>query len=233
MDEVRRLQYLQAIGVDVWLPIAGRLHGDAIRAAAALAACSNVSHPDPVAAMDWETLQQIVAQCRNCGLCEARTQAVFGCGNRQAEWMLIGEAPGQQEDLQGEPFVGRAGQLLTEMLRAMGLMREIVYIANVVKCRPPNNRDPEPDEMAACSVYLRRQIELVRPKIILAVGRIAAQHLLQTDAPLSKLRGKVHFLDEIPLIVIYHPAYLLRSLSEKRKAWDDLQMALRFFRQSC
>lgn len=297
MDEARRLRYLEAMGIDVWLPIAERLPGttavdaaglsdsrrelervgketdanldraehfgqdsfeisaaDAVlqtatddvlfetslseveSAKAAMSAhseCGDASSPDPAAGMDWETLQQSVAQCRKCGLCETRTQTVFGSGNRKAEWMLIGEAPGQQEDLQGEPFVGKAGQLLTEMLRAMGLTREEVYITNVVKCRPPNNRDPKPEEMAACSVYLRRQIELVRPKMILAVGRIAAQHLLQTDAPLAKLRGKVHFLGEIPLIVIYHPAYLLRSLLEKRKAWEDLQMALRVFRESC
>jgi DNA polymerase len=240
MDDARRLQYLEAMGIDVWLPVAGRLPAeeadDTIQCAVPIDAGSDAASvnetppPSPVSGMDWETLQQTVAQCRNCGLCETRTQTVFGSGNKQAEWMLIGEAPGQQEDLQGEPFVGKAGQLLTEMLRAMGLTREEVYITNVLKCRPPNNRDPKPEEMRACNAYLQRQIVLLRPKMILAVGRIAAQHLLQTGAPIGALRGKVHYLDDIPLLVIYHPAYLLRSLLEKRKAWEDLQMALRVFR---
>lgn len=180
---------------------------------------------------DWDNLQQTVAQCRNCSLCETRTQTVFGSGSRQAQWLLIGEAPGQQEDLQGAPFVGSAGKLLTEMLRAIGLSRDEVYIANVLKCRPPNNRDPKPEEIAACNAYLQQQIHLLQPRIILAVGRIAAHHLLQTDASLGKLRGKVHKFNNIPLIVVYHPAYLLRSLPEKRKTWQDLQMAMRFYEE--
>jgi DNA polymerase len=145
--------------------------------------------------------------------------------------LVIGEAPGEQEDLQGEPFVGRAGQLLNEMIRALGRVREEVYIANVIKCRPPRNRDPAPDEAAACEAYLRRQVALVNPKIILAVGRIAAQNLLKTTTPIGKLRGTVHRYEHIPLVVTYHPAYLLRSPLEKRRAYDDLKLALRTFRQ--
>ncbi|MDD1622016.1 MAG: uracil-DNA glycosylase [Methylococcaceae bacterium] len=178
----------------------------------------------------WTDLQHEVASCRACGLCETRTQTVFGVGNKHATWMLIGEAPGQNEDLQGEPFVGRAGQLLTEMLRAIGLKREEVYIANMLKCRPPNNRDPQADEVAACHNFLQRQIALLQPKIILAVGRIAAQNLLKTQQPLAKLRGVRHQLDNIPLIVIHHPAYLLRSLPEKAKAWEDLQFAMSVYK---
>ncbi len=178
----------------------------------------------------WTDLQHEVAVCRACGLCETRTQTVFGVGNKRATWMLIGEAPGQNEDLQGEPFVGRAGQLLTEMLRAIGLKREEVYIANMLKCRPPNNRDPQADEVAACHNFLQRQIALLQPKIILAVGRIAAQNLLKTQQPLAKLRGVRHQLDNIPLIVIHHPAYLLRSLPEKAKAWEDLQFAMSVYK---
>ena len=152
---------------------------------------------------------------------------MFGTGNKQADWMVIGEAPGQHEDEQGKPFVGKAGQLFTEMLRAVGLERDDVFITNILKCRPPNNRDPKPDEAESCSTYLLRQRELIKPKIILAVGRISAQTLLNTDAPIGKLRGKVHELDGIPLVVVYHPAYLLRSLLEKRKAWQDLQLAMK------
>ena len=139
--------------------------------------------------------------------------------------MLIGEAPGAEEDRRGEPFVGRAGKLLDEMLRAIGEARDSVFIANILKCRPPNNRDPKPDEAAACRSYLERQIELVQPRIVLAVGRIAAQQLLDSDAPVGRLRGKVHRLGDTPLIVTYHPAYLLRSPSQKRKSWDDLCLA--------
>lgn len=180
-------------------------------------------------AEQWDLLQAEVAQCGKCSLCETRTQTVFGSGNKHADWMLIGEAPGQQEDLQGQPFVGNAGQLLTEMLRAIGLARSEVYIANILKCRPPGNRDPKPDEAASCREYLKRQQALVRPKIILAVGRVAAQALLATDKPLSKLRGKIHTLNDTPLVVVYHPAYLLRTLADKKKAWLDLQFALQTY----
>ncbi|MDT4330895.1 uracil-DNA glycosylase [Methylomonas sp. MED-D] len=181
------------------------------------------SHTDVHA---WKDLQHEVAICRACALCETRTQTVFGVGNKHATWLLIGEAPGRDEDLQGEPFVGRAGQLLNEMIRAIGMRREQVYIANMLKCRPPNNRDPRAEEVDACHDFLKRQIELIQPKLIVAVGRIAAQNLLKTQQPLARLRGIRHELAGIPLTVVHHPAYLLRSLPEKAKAWEDLQFAL-------
>lgn len=183
-------------------------------------------------ALSWEELEACVRACTACSLHRTRTQTVFGVGNRAASWMVIGEAPGEQEDLKGEPFVGRAGQLLNEMLRAVGLSRESVYIANILKCRPPQNRDPQPEEAAACEAFLQRQLALIRPGIILAVGRIAAQNLLKTDTPIGRLRGVVHRYADTPLVVTYHPAYLLRSPLEKRKAWDDLQLAMRTFRES-
>lgn len=178
----------------------------------------------------WEALQQAVSQCQGCGLHKTRTQTVFGTGDLQARWMLVGEAPGADEDRQGEPFVGRAGKLLNNMLAAIGLPRGAVYIANTLKCRPPNNRDPKPDESAACRGYLERQIALVNPTLILVVGRIAAHNLLQTTTPLGRLRGTVHALpgSNVPVIVTYHPAYLLRQPAEKAKAWQDLQMARDF-----
>lgn len=179
-----------------------------------------------VDALDWETLESTVSGCRLCGLCETRTQTVFGTGDRRARLMVIGEAPGADEDRQGEPFVGRAGQLLNSMLRACGLERGDVYIANVLKCRPPQNRDPSDEEAGRCLPYLRRQIELIGPAAILCVGRIAAQRLLGTQQALARLRGHVHHLDGVPVIVTYHPAYLLRAPGEKRKSWDDLKLAL-------
>ncbi|HVY63303.1 MAG TPA: uracil-DNA glycosylase, partial [Gammaproteobacteria bacterium] len=176
--------------------------------------------------MHWDALAAAVRACTRCRLHATRTQTVFGVGRRDAELLVIGEAPGADEDRQGEPFVGRAGQLLNAMLRAIGLPRSEVYIANILKCRPPNNRDPQPDEAAACTPYLARQIALVNPKAILAVGRIAAQWLLQTDAPIGRLRGRVVHYGEagIPLVVTYHPAYLLRSPLAKATAWTDLCM---------
>jgi len=182
--------------------------------------------PD-VATLDWLALQQRVSECALCPeLVANRSQTVFGVGNQQADWMIIGEAPGADEDTQGEPFVGKAGQLLNAMLHALGLQRRQVYIANVLKCRPPNNRDPQPEEAAACEAYLKRQIALVQPKVILVVGRIAAQNLLKVDTTIGKLRGSVHRYDgNIPVVVTYHPAYLLRSPSEKRKSWADLCLA--------
>lgn len=186
----------------------------------------------PAFAEDWDTLAKRVAACTACELHQSRTQTVFGIGNREATWLVIGEAPGEQEDLQGEPFVGRAGLLLNEMLRAIGLRREEVYIANILKCRPPGNRDPRPEEVAACEDFLKRQIALLDPRIILAVGRIAAQSLLKTAIPIGKLRGQVHRYEGIPLVITYHPAYLLRSPQEKRKAWQDLLLAVHTFRKS-
>lgn len=183
---------------------------------------------DALPVFDWEPLQAAVAQCTRCDLHKSRTQTVFGVGDPDANWLIIGEAPGAEEDRQGEPFVGRAGQLLNAMLLAIGLKREDVYIANILKCRPPNNRDPQPVEVACCESYLKRQIELIQPRIILAVGRIAAQNLLKTEVSIGRLRGKVHALPgtTLPLVVTYHPAYLLRKPSDKRKAWDDLKLAL-------
>lgn len=180
---------------------------------------------DQIISDDWESLQKRVAACTKCDLHQSRTQTVFGVGNRQADWLIIGEAPGAEEDRQGEPFVGRAGQLLNAMLQAIGLQRQEVYIANILKCRPPNNRDPKLEEVVKCEPYLRRQIELIQPRIILCVGRIAAHNLLKTDTPIGRMRGKQYSYADIPVVVTYHPAYLLRSPGEKRKAWDDLLLA--------
>jgi DNA polymerase len=179
------------------------------------------------AGFDWPELRARVAACTRCGLCNTRTQTVFGVGNQAAEWLIVGEAPGADEDRQGEPFVGRAGQLLNSMLRAIGLAREQVYIANVLKCRPPGNRDPAPGEASECLPYLEQQIALLKPKIMLAVGRIASQNLLRTDVTLGRLRRQVHAFgaSQVPLVVTYHPAYLLRTPADKRKAWEDLKFA--------
>lgn len=184
-------------------------------------ALANCSH------MDWDALRSTVLACTRCDISKTRTQAVFGTGNQQASWMIIGEAPGAEEDRQGEPFVGKAGKLLNNMLAAIGMPRETVYIANVLKCRPPNNRDPKPDEAVNCRGYLERQIALVNPDLILVVGRIAAQNLLQTQSPLARLRNQEHRapLSGTPVIVTYHPAYLLRQPADKRKAWQDLLFA--------
>jgi DNA polymerase len=208
--QARQLAILDAMGVDAYVPRA--------------------TSPAPVGpgaeAPGWEDLAATVRGCRLCGLCDTRTQTVFGVGDRSARLMVIGEAPGAEEDRQGEPFVGRAGVLLNSMLRAAGFERGEVYIANVLKCRPPQNRDPSNEEAERCLPYLRRQIELVSPAAVLCVGRIAAQRLLGTELPLARLRGRVHRLGEVPVVVTYHPAYLLRSPGEKRKAWDDLKIAL-------
>ena len=176
----------------------------------------------------WIELKQAVPACTACGLHRSRTQTVFGVGDENADWMLIGEAPGAEEDRLGEPFVGQAGRLLDNMLAAIGLSRgKNVYIANVLKCRPPGNRNPEPEEVEKCSPHLRRQIELIAPKLILAMGRFAAQTLLNTDASIASLRGRVHAYAGVPLIVTYHPAYLLRNLPDKAKSWEDLVFALK------
>ncbi len=192
--------------------------------------------PVGIAAMDWEALEQAVASCQACGLCRSRRNTVFGVGDRRARWLVVGEAPGENEDLQGEPFVGQAGQLLDNMLKAIGLDRrgagaQGVYIANVLKCRPPANRNPQPDEVLQCEPYLRRQVALLQPQIILALGRFAAQSLLQpsvpdvASVPLGKLRGQVHQYAGVPVIVSYHPAYLLRTPQDKARAWADLCLA--------
>ncbi len=195
-----------------------------------------------IATLGWGPLQDAVASCTACGLCESRRQTVFGVGHARADWMIVGEAPGEQEDVAGEPFVGPAGQLLDQMLRAVGQSRlaasgegreddqagdpaKRVFIANTLKCRPPRNRNPEPDEMARCEPFLKRQVALVQPKLILLMGRFAVKQLLQSDDAIGKLRGRVHRYEGIPVIVTYHPAYLLRNLPEKAKAWEDLCLA--------
>lgn len=178
--------------------------------------------------MDWAELKATVAACTACGLRKGCTQTVFGVGDEQADWLLVGEAPGAEEDARGEPFVGQAGKLLDAMLAGIGLKRgEDVYIANVLKCRPPGNRNPEAAEVAQCSPFLLRQVELIRPRLILAMGRFACQTLLDTDASIGSLRGRTHRYQGVPLIVTYHPAYLLRTLQDKAKAWEDLCFARR------
>lgn len=182
--------------------------------------------------MQWDALEQAVSQCRACELCNGRRNTVFGSGDRQAQWLIVGEAPGENEDLQGEPFVGQAGQLLDNMLKALGLnRRQNVYITNALKCRPPGNRNPEPQEVAQCEPFLRRQVELLQPRIILAMGRFAVQALLQAGEPIGKLRGQVHRYQGVPVVVTYHPAYLLRNLADKGKAWADLCLALEVLQQ--
>ena len=176
--------------------------------------------------LNWELLQKQVAECTSCDLHKTRTKTVFGIGNRNADLMLIGEAPGADEDMQGEPFVGRAGQLLNAMLYAIKLTREEIFIANVIKCRPPSNRNPNKDEMTCCNHFLQQQISLIKPKLIVAAGRVAAQHLLDTTTPIGKLRSQQFKYNNTPLIATYHPAYLLRRPSEKRKSWQDLQFII-------
>lgn len=179
-----------------------------------------------IARMDWTELERAVTGCTACALCKTRKQTVFGVGNRRARWLIVGEAPGAEEDLRGEPFVGQAGRLLDNMLAAIGLTRNAdVYIANVLKCRPPGNRNPEPFEVAQCTPHLLRQIDLVAPALLIAMGRFAAQTLLETDASIAALRGRLHRFRGLPCIVTYHPAYLLRSLQDKAKAWEDLCFA--------
>lgn len=212
--EYQRQAYLRAMGIDVWRP----------------KDVAEAEHPVELASassMGWSELRDCVANCTRCSLAQSRTNTVFGVGNPDADWLIIGEAPGAEEDRRGEPFVGRAGKLLDEMLRAIGQRRDSVFIANILKCRPPNNRDPKSEEAAACRQYLDRQIELVQPKIILAVGKIAAQNLLASDEPVGRMRGRRHDLGGIPLVVTYHPAYLLRSPSQKSKSWSDLCLAAR------
>lgn len=220
-----RSSYLTAMGIVQW-----RLRDDG-----ADNEVSTAPAPDPPASveappgvgiggLDWEPLGQAVAGCTRCELHRSRTRTVFGVGNRDAEWMFVGEAPGSEEDRRGEPFVGRAGKLLDAMLASVGKEREEVFIANVLKCRPPNNRDPHGEEVQQCGAYLLRQIDLVKPKLLIALGRFAAQSLLHTTRPIGKLRGEVfeHAASRTPLVVTYHPAYLLRNPLDKRKAWQDL-----------
>lgn len=234
-----RDQYLQSMGITRWI----RRESDLVETQPlppllATQETENneveltvVQTPDShmVDGLGWSELQQQVSVCDACDLHATRKQTVFGAGDQQAAWMIIGEAPGAEEEQQAQPFMGQSGQLLTAMLEAMGLKREQVYISNILKCRPPENRDPGKDEIMACHAFLRRQIELLQPKIILVLGRVAAQNILATDKLMKDLHGKVFKYQEtdIPVVVTYHPAYLLRAPGEKRKAWQDLQMAMR------
>lgn len=212
----KRNEYLNAMGIDVWTlrDSPSTKNADTERN----------DKNDISLEEDWEQLQRVATSCTLCELSKSRTNVVFGVGNRNADIMLVGEAPGENEDLQGEPFVGRAGMLLNQMLLAIGLERSEVYITNVLKCRPPRNRDPSPQEVVLCTPYLKQQIALIKPKVIIAVGRIAAHYLLNTDESMGRLRGRIYNYGELktPLFVIYHPAYLLRSPSEKAKAYSDL-----------
>jgi uracil-DNA glycosylase len=240
MNSALRGQYLAALGLETWTLRRDPATGVPQQAAAAPSPEPRVSSPQPgvssppsapaperVADLGWTELRAAVAACTRCPLSTTRTQTVFGVGSQEAKWLIVGEAPGAEEDRQGEPFVGRAGQLLNAMLRAIGLAREQVFIANILKCRPPGNRDPAPLEAAQCLPYLDRQIALLQPRIMLAVGRISAQNLLKTNVSLGRLRGQVHHFGaaRVPLVVTYPPAYLLRAPAEKRKAWEDLQFA--------
>lgn len=239
MNEIFRKHYLQAMGIELW-------HARSRADQNSVPQCENVissndellnssteinapsDNPDPNTALLWKNLEQEVAACTACGLCKTRTQTVFGVGNTASHVLIIGEAPGAQEDKQGFPFVGRAGQLLDAMLLSVGLNRQQVYIANILKCRPPNNRDPERTEVEKCTPFLQRQLALIQPKLILAVGRIASHFLLNTDTAMSRLRGKQYSYGDqnTPLLVTFHPAYLLRSPGEKSKAYEDLLMMM-------
>ena len=245
----RQRAMLREMGIPLWLPErpAAQAASPVERAAVAQPIATEPAPPPfvpapPTAAaataaaastLDWPALRSAVADCRACSLCQTRKQTVFGVGSQHARWMVVGEAPGEQEDAQGEPFVGVSGQLLDQMLAALGLTRAAegapperqVYIANTLKCRPPRNRNPEPAELAQCEPFLVRQIELLKPRIILAMGRFAVQTLLRSSEPIGRLRGRVHRYHGVPLVVTYHPAYLLRSLGEKARAWDDLCLA--------
>lgn len=231
----RKLSYLDAMGITVWEARAQHTVPPADAPAAAKPATVPAARGHiPVDQADLKTLDGMVAGCTRCALHATRTRTVFGTGAANASLMIIGEAPGADEDRLGEPFVGRAGRLLNAMLRAVGLEREAVYITNIVKCRPPRNRDPKPEETGHCAPYLKRQIELVKPKVILAVGRVAAQNLLSTSSAVGRLRGQIHKepASGTPLLVTYHPAYLLRSPQEKRKSWEDLKRAHRLLEEA-
>jgi len=237
-SDARRLASLQAMGIDVWVRRAAQSHAPPM-SPAPLIRESDAEVPVAARARDgsasaggvdelgWDELAAAVASCTACSLHHTRTQTVFGVGDQAAKWMFVGEAPGFEEDRKGAPFVGRAGQLLNAMLLALGLERDAVYIANVLKCRPPENRDPQGEEVLCCEPYLHRQVKLVSPKVIVALGRFAAQSLLKSTRPIGKLRGqRFTYADTgIPLIVTYHPAYLLRNPADKRRAWDDLRLA--------
>lgn len=233
--DARRLASLDAMGIPAWTRRTDRVLPGApepvlpspTAAPGDLRAPAGDGSAAEVAALGWDALEVRVSSCMRCPLHAGRTRTVFGVGDREADWLIVGEAPGAEEDRRGEPFVGRAGKLLDAMLAALGYDRGQVYIANVVKCRPPENRDPRPDEAASCAPYLDRQIALLRPRILLAVGRVAAQRLLDCDLPVGRLRGTVHRYGPagIPLVVTWHPAYLLRRPEAKAEAWRDLVLA--------
>lgn len=225
LDQKRR-HHLQQMGVRIWTSKKAENQKKTSASTSVLSETSSLkTRAEKIACLDWSGLEVEVAHCQACVLHKTRTQPVFGSGNRQADLLVVGEAPGANEDKQGLPFVGRGGQLLTQMLHAIGLARDDIYIANILKSRPDNNRDPLPEEVKACTPFLLRQIELIEPKLILAVGRIAAHFLLETNSPMSRLRGNLFYYGprKTPLLVTYHPAYLLRSPREKRKAWQDMQ----------
>jgi uracil-DNA glycosylase family 4 len=239
--DARRVAMLREMGLHLLPPIAAPVAftpeaaKPAVTAPVALRSTAPAVVPLPVggaplgdvAALDWAGLEAAVQACRACGLCESRQNTVFGTGPAAAEWLIVGDAPGEEEDLGGEPFLGDPGKLLDNMLRTLGLdRRRNAYIANVLKCRPPGNRNPDPAELAQCEPFLRRQVELLQPRIILAMGRFAVQALLQTQDPIGRLRGRVHRYLDVPVVVTYHPAYLLRNLPDKAKAWADLCLAM-------
>ena len=233
LDE-RRLAMLDAIGIKLFQPaISERAEPPVVPPPTVVRELRSTQPPvrpsqarTEIELLQWDALAEAVAACRACKLCEGRNNTVFGVGDRNADWLLVGEAPGENEDFQGEPFVGQAGKLLDNMLKALSLDRNgKVYIANVLKCRPPGNRNPQPEEVVQCEPFLRRQVQLLQPKIILAMGRFAAQTLLGTTEPIGKLRGRVHEYAGVPVVATYHPAYLLRNLPDKAKAWTDLCFA--------
>lgn len=225
--KTRATQAQSAAAEDASMPAAA-VPAIAARPASKQATSGTEDRAGRIARMDWDELKAAVAGCTACGLRKTCTQTVFGVGDEHADWLLVGEAPGAEEDARGEPFVGQAGRLLDGMLAAIELKRgKDVYIANVLKCRPPGNRNPEHAEVAQCAPFLARQLELIRPKLILAMGRFACQTLLATDASIASLRGRLHRYHGVPLIVTYHPAYLLRTLPDKAKAWEDLCFARR------
>ncbi|NOQ36157.1 MAG: uracil-DNA glycosylase [Methylococcaceae bacterium] len=245
MDNTTRLQYLEAMGIDSWMPKTQAANPiDAVtevitpvveaesQANIVSQAVINpvVESPEIMEVKDnWETLERELKGCQKCELAKTRTQTILGVGNKNAEWLFIGEDPDEHEDSQGEPFVDNIGLLFTEMLRSLGLKREQVFMTNILKCRPPDDRAVKAGELSGCHDYLMRQKALLKPKIMVAVGRVAAQQLLKTSQPLKELRGVVHQVDNTPLVVVYHPAYLLRSLTKKRAAWQDLQFALKTY----
>lgn len=227
MSSMEQQRYLKALGIEVFQLKASEAEPEQTEQVAArppVEISDAIDSEDTIGALDWDQLVSRVSSCTLCELHRTRTQTVFGIGRPDADLMIIGEAPGADEDRQGEPFVGRAGQLLNAMLAAIGLGREEVFIANILKCRPPNNRDPAASETACCTNYLQRQIELVAPRAVLALGRISAQHLLKSDQAIGRLRGKVLSFGakQVPIVATYHPAYLLRTPSAKAKTWQDL-----------